>query len=318
MFINMSVVIPFISQLPMPEQQEWLTQLNTKLAPHCVVLPSQMTAEQIKAAEVAIIANPEPSELQPFSNLVWVQSLWAGVDRLFKEIPTPWFNVARLEDPMLAQTMAEAVLTWSLYLHRQIPQYMAQQQLKQWRQHSVKPAAECNISILGLGKLGALSAQRLVDNGFNVSGWSNSQKTLANITCYSGDSGLTEMLEQCHILVILLPLTPETEQLVNKRFLAKLPQGASIINFARGGVIDIEALVNGLDNNHLSHAVLDVFEHEPLPATSSLWQHQKISVLPHISAPTNLASASHIICQNILDYLNNKTLPNTVDSKRSY
>ncbi|XQW86236.1 2-hydroxyacid dehydrogenase [Thalassotalea piscium] len=314
----MSIVIPFISQLAQEEKEQWLSVLNHKLTPNRVVLTTEMTAEEIIDASIAIVANPDPSELKPFSNLVWVQSLWAGVDRLLKELPQPSFKLARLEDPRLSQTMAEAVLTWTLYLHRQIPQYLAQQKQCQWLQHQVVSAAEQNIGILGLGRLGQESAQRLKDNGFNVSGWSRSPKSLEGLNCFSGKKGLDEMLTDTHILVVLLPLTVETNELIDSVLLKKLPKGASIINFARGDIIKTEDLIAALDSEHLSHAVLDVFVQEPLPSSDKLWQHDKITVLPHVSAPTNVYSASEVVCQNIENYLQQGILPNTVDIDRAY
>ncbi|GHE77218.1 2-hydroxyacid dehydrogenase [Thalassotalea profundi] len=314
----MTAVIPLISQLPESEKEQWLIHLNRKLDPHKVVLSDDMSHQEKLGVKVAIVANPEPMKVLEFPSLVWVQSLWAGVDRLLHEIPLPTCKVARLEDPYLADTMAEAVLTWTLYLHRDIPQYAAQQKRNEWLQHKVLPASTRNISILGLGNLGQVSAERLKTNGFNVSGWSLSPKVLPGITCYHGEAALTEMLAKTHILVILLPLTGKTDKLVDQDLLSKLPKGAQIINFARGKIIDINALVSALDNNHLKHAVLDVFEQEPLPIKDSLWCHEKITILPHISAPTNLISASEIVKNNIFNYLHDGILPRVVDINRAY
>lgn len=314
----MTVVIPFINQLPESEQHQWLSHLNEKLAPHKVALPDEMSHQEKLGVKIAIVANPDPKAMIEFPNLVWVQSLWAGVDRLLHEIPSPRFKVVRLEDPQLTETMAEAVLTWSLYLHRDIPQYTAQQQRNEWLQHKVKPASTRNISILGLGNLGQASAQRLKNNGFNVAGWSLSPKILPGISCYNGEDGLTEMLAKTHILVILLPLTAKTDTLVNKALLSKLPHGAQIINFARGKIINIKALVSALDHGYIKHAVLDVFEQEPLPKTDTLWGHEKITILPHISAPTNLLSACEIVRNNIISYLEHDILPRVVDINRAY
>ncbi|GAA5142528.1 2-hydroxyacid dehydrogenase [Thalassotalea piscium] len=314
----MSKVIPFISQLPVHEQNQWLAKLNQVLAPHQVILAERMSNEEKLQVKVAIVANPEPTELALFTNLVWVQSLWAGVERLVKEIAQPQFNIVRMVDPKLAQTMAEAVLTWSLYLHRQIPLYIAQQKRGDWQQHPVVNASECNIGVLGLGKLGQASALRLKDNGFNVYGWSASSKNLTGVKCYSGKKGLETLLANVNIVVVLLPLTDATDLLLNKALIYKLPKGANIINFARGRVIDLQAVIEGLDNGQLSHAVLDVFEHEPLMPNDPLWRHGKITILPHISAPTNLTSAAQVVRKNILHYFNEGIIPEAVNIKRAY
>jgi glyoxylate/hydroxypyruvate reductase A len=100
--------------------------------------------------------------------------------------------------------------------------------------------------------------------------------------------------------------------------LAQLPQGSAIINFARGGIINTDDLLEALNSNYISHAVLDVFEHEPLSENSELWQHPDITVLPHISAPTNLNSACDIVAKNILQFRQSGQLPVCVDKKTGY
>ena len=227
-------------------------------------------------------------------------------------------EVVRLIDPTLSKTMSEAVLAWSLYLHRDMPRYAKQQKNKLWQQHQYVPASARRIGILGLGELGQASAKQLQQNGFQVMGWSRTAKSLANIDTYQGDFGLTDMVSKSDILVCLLPLTRATRGLVNKAILAQLPQGSSIVNFSRGGIVDTDALLYSLNCNHLSHAVLDVFEHEPLTPSSKLWQHPDITILPHISAPTNLNSACEIVANNILNFRATGQIPKSANKVRGY
>ncbi|MBA6355867.1 MULTISPECIES: glyoxylate/hydroxypyruvate reductase A [unclassified Colwellia] len=315
-------VITFVSQLAQQEQDAWLALLSTKLPNEAIKLDKDLSVEQKLQCEIAIVANPDANILSQYPKLIWVQSLWAGVDALVSQLsdnkPTPSFKLVRLIDPILAQTMSEAVLTWVLYLHRDMPKYLQQQKSAQWLQHRYLLPQERTLGILGLGQLGKLSALRLHENGFNVLGWSQSDKLINGITCYSGDEGLVTMVRQTDILICLLPLTSATYQLINDDLLTNLPQGASIINFARGGIVANHDLINHLANGNLEHAILDVFEQEPLDKSDDLWSNEKITVLPHISAPTHFESAGEIVTKNIKQYRSNDQIPFYIDWNKGY
>lgn len=312
-------MIPFISQLPAHEQNQWVVRLNRLLENDTVVLASEVPSKQARSCRVAIVANPDVSLLAHFPELVWVHSLWAGVEKLMMELTNSDIKVVRLIDPKLSQAMAEAVLAWSLYLHRDMPVYAKQQRKKQWQQHPYIAAEQRNIGILGLGELGQASALSLVAQGFNVLGWSRTLKSLDSITCYSGENGLKAMVALCDIVVCLLPLTSQTHGLVNqKRIFSVMPDGASLINFSRGGIVNTLDLLNALKNGRLKHAVLDVFDQEPLIDNSPLWQHPDITILPHISAPTRQNSACEIVVNNIKRYQETGIVPKSVNTQRGY
>jgi len=314
----MSQQCAFISQLSNVEEQRWLDKLNAKLSNAKVVLAREMSLAEKQACKVAVVANPNPKSFADFPKLVWVQSLWAGVERLVEELDEPSFAISRLVDPMLATTMSEAVLAWTLYLHREMPKYLTQQKLAHWQQLDYRRASERTIGILGLGELGLCSANTLVNNGFNVCGWSNTEKFIDGVDCFFGKSGLDKLISQVDILVCLLPLTSVTKGIINTDFLVKLKQGTSIINFARGAIINHNDLVDQLNTRHIEHAVLDVFEHEPLTRSSDLWKNPYISILPHISAPTHLESASDIVSQRIDDVISNGVFPECIDIAKGY
>ena len=311
-------MIPFISQLAKNEQVLWLQALNEALPGESIILADDVPHDQKHLCTLAIVANPDLATLSQFKNLHWLHSVWAGVEKLMATLQTSAIKVVRLVDPMLSQTMAEAVLAWSLYLHRDMPTYTRQQQKTQWLQQAYVPASQRRIGILGLGELGCVSAMQLKSNGFQVMGWSRSAKTLAGISTFSGESGLAEMAAQSDILICLLPLTPATKGIVNSALLNKMPKGSSVINFARGGIIATDDLLKALDNKQIKHAVLDVFEQEPLSSHSELWQHPNITVLPHISAPTNMNSACTIVANNITHYRQTGQLPECVDKVKGY
>ncbi len=315
----MKPVVPFVSEASEDERKAWSDALPAALKDIAEVKSFDSLSDEERAdARVAIVANPDPAKVAALPNLAWVQSLWAGVERLTADLPVDGPLIVRLTDPQLAETMAEAVLAWTLYLHRDMPRYMAQQRQKIWREHELKLPEERTIGVLGLGKLGIASARRLKANGFKVIGWSRSEKTLDGIVCHHGQDGLKTVLERSDILVLLMPLTSETRGMFGEREFSTCKSGAALINFARGPIVVTHALLQALDNGRLRHAVLDVFDQEPLPQDSPLWTHEKVTVLPHISAPTLTATASRIVAENISSYLKDGTIPESVDRTRGY
>lgn len=315
----MTPIVPFVSEASQDERREWRDALPEALADIAVVkLFKDLTDAERRTARVAIVANPDPAQVAALPNLVWVQSLWAGVERLTAELPADGPRIVRLTDPQMADTMSEAVLAWTLYLHRDMPRYMAQQREGIWKGHSLLLPQERTVSVLGLGKLGSAAAQRLKDNDFRVLGWSRSPKTMDGIECLHGTDGLVEVLAQSDIVVLLMPLTAETNGMIGPSQLASMKPGAALINFARGPIIDETALLHALNAGAVGHAVLDVFNEEPLPATHPFWRHDKVTVLPHISAPTITSTASRIVAGNISRYFADGTIPHSVDRKRGY
>ncbi len=314
----MTYNIPFISRAPAALQSEWIAALNAVMT-HAHIMPlSAMSQADIQSTNVAIVANPDPTEVNTLPNLKWVQSLWAGVEGMLAELTNPAIKIVRLSDPQMAKTMAEAVLAWTLYLHRDMPTYYQQQYQSLWSQHPVPRAQERTIGILGMGNMGKQAAHKLTQNGFNVCGWSRSGCSLDGVDSYAGDAGLKTMLARCHILIALLPLTAQTKGLLNERTLQYLPKDASIINFARGPILVDSDLIKMLDCAHLNHAVLDVFDVEPLPKNHPFWAHPNITVLPHISAPTNINTASKIVAGNINMYIKHGNIPSSVNRTQGY
>ncbi len=317
--------IVFLHNIDSEEEQLWLDNFKQQHVTENVFLAHQLTKEQIQQVEVAIVANPDPSKLKDYPNLVWVQSLWAGVESIvssFRQVNQlrvgDDLKLVRLIDPQLASTMAEAVLAWTLYLHRQMPEYAQQQRDKQWRQLQCPSADKVRVSVLGTGELGQAAIQTLLRQGYQVNSWSRSSKNIDGVNNFSGSQQLPELLSQTDILVCLLPLTDETRGLLCKETFDALPKGAKVINFARGPVINHADLISALNEQQIAHAVLDVFETEPLPVTDKLWEHPQITLLPHISAMTNIETATAVVAKNITGYLQNKELPVTVDLERGY
>ena len=312
-------VVPFLSEADGGEREEWKHALPEGLRGIVTVKPfAELTEAERLTARVAIVANPSLEEVAALPALEWVHSLWAGVERLAAQLPKDGPRIVRLTDPQMAKTMSEAVLAWTLYLHRDMPHYAGQQLLGEWRPRPLKSPDQRTIGILGLGKLGTASALRLKANGFTVIGWSRSAKTLEGIETHSGGDGLKRVLGKSDIAVLLMPLTPETHGLIGAEELGLLPEGAGLINFARGPILQTDALLEALGSGRLDHAVLDVFDTEPLPPESPLWIHGKVTLLPHISAPTITHTAVKIVAENIARFLETGEIPPSVDRKQGY
>ncbi len=255
-------------------------------------------ATDIAAEDVDYIVYAPDSAVQdfgPFTRLKAVLNLWAGVENVVGN-PTLRVPLTRMADPGLTEGMVEYVTGHVLRHHLGIDRYIGARDAE-WTRHIPPLARDRRVGILGLGALGLASAEALVGLRFDVAGWSRSPKSADGIACYSGEDGLTAVLQRSEIVVLLLPHTAGTENVLNAATLAKLPDGAVIINPGRGALIDDDALLAEIDR--LGHATLDVFREEPLPPAHPFWAHPKITITPHIAAETRTVSASKVIAENI-------------------
>ena len=287
--------------------------------PEEVILPlSALDQRQCRDAKVAILATARLDALSRLPNLLWLHTLWAGVDHLVAQLADRPLPVVRLVDDEQSRRMGEAVLAWSLYLQRNMPAYAAQQSQKLWRQIAYREPASMRVGLLGMGAMGAAAAARLSDAGFAVASWTRSSKRPAMGDAYTGADGLAALLGTSDIVVCLLPLTAETHGLLDAARLALMKPGAALINFGRGEILAEAALLEALDRGHLRHAVLDVFVTEPLPEVSRLWDHPAVTVLPHIAARTDPASTARTVAATIRRYRETGTVPAGIDLSRGY
>jgi glyoxylate/hydroxypyruvate reductase A len=269
--------------------------------------------------DYALVWRPEPGFLASLPNLKLILSLGAGVDHLLGDPQLPChLPIVRLVDPHMTDAMSEYVVLQVLRLHRRDLDYRVQQEAEVWRELDQQNAVDRRIGILGLGELGQDAAKKLTALGFDVAGWSRSEKTLAGIASYAGAAGLAPLLGRSEILVCLLPLTAETEGILNASTLALLPKDAALINAARGAHLVEEDLLAALASKHVSAAVLDVFREEPLPADHPFWRHPRVIVTPHVAAFTNPTTAAPIILDNIRRFEEGRPLLNRVDPARGY
>jgi glyoxylate/hydroxypyruvate reductase A len=249
----------------------------------------------------AAVWKPPHKLLAEYPNLKAIFSLGAGVDDLMNDRDLPAVPVVRIVDPDLTMRMTEYVALHVLAYHRRLRLYEEQQRERLWRDHEQPAAGEVAVGIMGLGALGSSTALALQRLGFRVAGWSRGAKSFPGIECFHGEEALAPFLSRTEILVCLLPSTPATNGILNLKTFGWLKRdgalrGAYLINAGRGA-LQVEAdIVAALDRELLAGATLDVFATEPLPATSPLWLHPKVTVTPHNAA----ASSPQALVANVL------------------
>lgn len=277
------------------------------------------TAPPAEQVEFALAWNHPPGVFTNFPNLKCIASTGAGVDHILRDPELPeGVQITRIVDEDLTQDMATFVTAQVLNHVRGLHRYKEAQRSHTWKQHSYKRTAEVVIGVMGMGVLGAYTAQQLSKLGFKVNGWSRSPKLIEGIGAYAGTEELTAFLEKANILICLLPLTKDTANILNKDTFSKLPKGAYIINVARGEHVVDEDLIDMLDQGHLSGASLDVFREEPLPEEHPFWEHPLIHVTPHIASITNPASAVSQILENYDRMRHGESLINVVSKTKGY
>jgi len=286
----------FISHVDSPE--DW-KRAFAKLMPGLEVRawPEIGRAEDI---EVALVWRPPRESLLGLPKLRLIASLGAGVDHLLRDTLLPkGVPVTRFIDDDLTAMMTEYAVLHVLGCHRRLPEYIDLQRRVEWKELPQPLARERRVGVMGLGVLGSAAARKLVEFDFQVAGYSRSPKMIPGVECFSGADGLKPFLARSDILVCLVPLTPETEGILNRDTLGALPKGAALINLGRGAHLVEADLVAVLDSGHLSAAVLDVFRKEPLPTDSSFWRHPRVVVTPHTASITNPESGARKVIANL-------------------
>ncbi|MDF0598399.1 2-hydroxyacid dehydrogenase [Psychromarinibacter halotolerans] len=238
-----------------------------------------------------------PTDFSPFTRAKAVLNLWAGVEKITGN-PTLTQPLTRMVDTGLTEGMVEYVTGHVLRHHLGMDAHIVNPD-HTWHWAPPPLARNRPVTVLGLGELGSACARALAALNFPVTGWSRSQKDIEGVTCLSGDDGLARALSTAEILVLLLPDTPATTNLMDADRLAALPEGAVIVNPGRGPLIDDDALIAALDRGHVGHATLDVFRVEPLPADHPFWAHPKVTITPHVASETRADTASEVVAENI-------------------
>ncbi|WP_420569464.1 2-hydroxyacid dehydrogenase [Thalassovita sp.] len=240
--------------------------------------------------------NSPLQDFTPYTRCKAVLNLWAGVEAIVGN-QTLTQPLARMVDFGLKQGMTEWVVGHVLRYHLDIDYFLARQS-GEWEPKVPPLSRDRKVTVLGLGELGAATAVALAALGFDVIGWSRSAKDVPGVRCLHGDD-LDTALTGAEIVVLLLPKTPATEDILNADRLALLAPGAAVLNPGRGALIDDDALLSALNSGRVGHATLDVFRVEPLPDDHPYWAHPNVTVTPHIASETRPETASEVIAENI-------------------
>ncbi len=269
-------------------------------------------------ADHAVVWSPPQSFIDEQTQLQSLFNIGAGVDALLKLTLPESLNIVRLNDAGMSVQMSEYVCHAVIRYFREFKQYENDQTEQRWSFRKPALRSEFSVGVLGAGVLGSKVAQSLQQFDFPVNVWSRSPKQLAGVSSYTGPEQLPAFLKASKVLVNLLPLTPDTENLLNHANLSQLQAGAYLINVARGKHVVDQDLLNLLDQGHMAGATLDVFRVEPLPQDHAFWKHPKIVLTPHTSARTMRDESIAQIASKIKAVYAGQFIEGRVDKLRGY
>ena len=270
------------------------------------------------AADYAVVWAPPQQFFDEQPHLKAVFNIGAGVDALLKLNLPPHAQIVRLDDAGMSVQMAEYVCHAVIRHFREFDAYEADTRQGKWSFRKPRARADFPVGVMGLGVLGERVARALLTFEFPVNGWSRSPKAVEGVQCFSGIQGFKDFLAASRVLVCLLPLTPDTRDIMNRTTLSQLQAGGYIINVARGAHLVDDDLLALLDNGHLAGATLDVFRTEPLPPGHPFWTHPSITVTPHTSARTLRSESIAQIAGKLIALQRGQAVAGIVDSARGY
>ncbi len=268
--------------------------------------------------EVALVWRPPAGLLARLPNLRLIQALSAGIDTMLEDPTLPDVPLCRMVDESLTRTMVEYVLAQVLFYHRDLDLYEEQQRRAEWRLVMPQTAAARTVGVMGLGEIGRAIARGLVQAGFRVRGWSRSKHAIEGVETFAGEEERDAFLAGTEFLVCVLPLTRETEGILNARLFAALPKGAVLIHVGRGRQLVEPDLMDAVDRGHVRGAVLDVFATEPLPADHPFWRRPRIRVTPHVAGYSLPSTGARVVAENIRRLREGRPLLHLVPRGRGY
>lgn len=296
------------------QQDEWCAAMR-----QCLPEARVHAWHDAPPCDYAVVWQP-PAELfsaQPALKALF--SLGAGVNGLLAMPSLPHdVPLVRMEDGGMAAQMVEYAMYVALREFRRFPAYRQNQSQARWTPQPARARRDFAVGVLGLGVLGGTVARALGDFGFDVSGWSRSARSIPGVQCHDGPAGLQVVLERSQLLMLLLPVTRATANLLGRAHLARMRMDAALVNLSRGELIDESALLESLDSGRLAAAYLDVFREEPLPPSHPFWQHPKVRITPHVAALTDPRAACMQIAEKIRRLEAGEPISGVVDHQRGY
>ncbi|WPB55540.1 glyoxylate/hydroxypyruvate reductase A [Xylophilus sp. GOD-11R] len=247
-----------------------------------------------------------------------LHSIGAGVDNLLRDPHLPALPVCRVVDDQLVHRMTEYVCWGTLFFHRGFDAVLRQQPQAEWKRPPNRDAADVTVGMMGLGEIGGAIAGELARSRYRVRGWARSARSIDGVEVFQGEAGLGDFLDGLDILVCMLPLTPATQGILSRPLFDRMSPGAKLIHCGRGGHLVEADLLAALDAGQLGGALLDVFEKEPLAATSALWSHPKVVVTPHMAAVLPMPAVADQVADNARRLLAGEPLLRVVDRALGY
>lgn len=300
-----------------PERRDIWREIFAEEAPGTAFVTLEEMADPAKVRYLAAW-DPSAELLASLSSLEVLFSVGAGVDQFdMSKLPSR-VRLVRMIEPGIVEGMVEYVCGAVLATHRNFIDYALAQRAHRWTQINLVPAAERRVGVMGLGQLGQAVLTALRPFGFPLSAWSRTPRQVEGVTCYAGEAEMAAFLEKCDILICLLPLTNETRGILCRDALSQLPRRAALINVGRGGHLVEQDLLSLLDERHLSAAILDVTDPEPLPQDHPFWDHPRIMLTPHIASMTRADTAARALIANIRRHESGQPMEGEVSRERGY
>lgn len=296
--------------------EEWKSEINKHLPEIKVEIYPEI--ENYNEVEFALCWKPIRGYHTHFPNLKVIQSGGAGIDHLLPGTIPPHIHTCRIIDPMLKSDMFEHVLTCLLHSMKNFSAYTAHKETAHWQPLVYRSIGQTRLTILGLGEIGSHVAEGLIQLGFNVNGWSNSDKKMDGLSSFTGMDGLYAAVENTDFIINVLPLTDATSGILNRRLFNQCPRGTVLINVGRGDHLVEDDLLEAIDKGQIAGAYLDVFHQEPLSQDHPFWECASIFISPHVASRTNIGSSVIQVVDNYRRMKEGLPLLNEVSLEKGY
>lgn len=308
--MGLAIVAPNKSK---QEIANWIAVFK-EIDPH-IELQVYPDISQKESVEVVVLWQHPKGILTEFPNLKLICSMGSGVDHIMADYAPDRVPITRIVDPRLTFSMTNYVVMGILNYHRQLLRYIRDKQSKTWDMSN--PEIPITVGVMGVGELGGDVLDKVAGLGIPVIGYGNRPKSGFRHPYFHGEQ-LQEFLNEVNVVVCLLPLTPKTEGFLNKDLFEKFQQGTYLINVARGKHLVEADLIPAIKSGHISGALLDVFQKEPLPDNHAFWEQEEITITPHIASITNYKAAAPQIMENYRNLQQNRPLINQINKDQGY